>query len=152
MECSTDHENSGHMWSRWTVEHFWDGIGAGKAHHWAVAIDADGNKLLSRKVVNDEAEVLDLIADVCPLADEVRWAVDISGRPSALLLALLLGHGQKVVYVPGRTEPSPATTRPTPRTPGPSPIPPEYGRISDRWSWPRIWWASCHCSPPTGPT
>lgn len=26
-------------------------------------------------LVNDEAEILDLIADVCGLADEVRWAV-----------------------------------------------------------------------------
>jgi hypothetical protein len=36
-------------------------------------------------------------------ADEVQWAVDISGRASALLLALLISHGQQVVYVPGRT-------------------------------------------------
>ncbi|MGW8439382.1 IS110 family transposase [Nocardiopsis sp. NPDC055879] len=86
-----------------THQRIWVGIDAGKGHHWAVAVDADGNKLLSRKVVNDEAEILDLIADVCGLADELRWAVDISSRPSALLLALLLGHGQEVVYIPGRT-------------------------------------------------
>jgi hypothetical protein len=29
--------------------------------------------------------------------------VDISGTPSALLLALLAAHGQQAVYVPGRT-------------------------------------------------
>jgi hypothetical protein len=29
--------------------------------------------------------------------------VDISGRASALLLALLIAHGQQVVDVPGRT-------------------------------------------------
>ncbi|ADI10621.1 putative transposase [Streptomyces bingchenggensis BCW-1] len=37
------------------------------------------------------------------MADEVRWAVDVSSRPSALLLALLLDHGQPVVYIPGKT-------------------------------------------------
>lgn len=86
-----------------THQRIWVGIDAGKGHHWAVAIDSDGSKLLSRKVVNDETEILDLIGDVCPLADEVRWAVDISSRPSALLLALLLAHDQEVVYIPGRT-------------------------------------------------
>jgi hypothetical protein len=34
------------------------------------------------------------------LAEEVHWAVDISGTASALLLA---AHGQQAVYAPGRT-------------------------------------------------
>jgi transposase len=37
------------------------------------------------------------------MADEARWAVDICGQASTLLLALLIAHGQSVVYVPGRT-------------------------------------------------
>lgn len=81
----------------------WVGIDAGKGHHWAVAIDGDGERLLSRKVINDEDAILALLADVLAMADEVRWAVDISSRPSALLLTLLLGHGQPVVYIPGKT-------------------------------------------------
>lgn len=81
----------------------WVGIDAGKAHHWATAIDADGQVVLSRKVINDETEILELIAAVCEEADEVLWAVDISGRASTLLLTLLIGHGQSVVYIPGRT-------------------------------------------------
>lgn len=81
----------------------WVGIDAGKAHHWATAIDGDGQLVLSRKVVNDETEILELIATVCEAADEVSWAVDISGRASTLLLTLLIGHGQSVVYIPGRT-------------------------------------------------
>ncbi|MFB6992791.1 IS110 family transposase [Streptomyces sp. NPDC056178] len=81
----------------------WVGIDAGKAHHWATAIYADGQVMLSRKVVNDETEILELIAAVCEAADEVLWAVDISGRASTLLLTLLIGHGQSVVYIPGRT-------------------------------------------------
>ncbi len=81
----------------------WVGIDAGKGHHWAVAVDTEGQMVFSRKVVNDETEILQLIAEACEIADEVRWAVDISGRASTLLLALLVAHGQPVVYVPGRT-------------------------------------------------
>lgn len=81
----------------------WVGIDAGKGHHWAVAVDADGETLFSTKVINDEAQILALIETARERAEEVRWAVDISGRASTLLLALLVAHGQHVVYVPGRT-------------------------------------------------
>ncbi|GHE34876.1 IS110 family transposase [Streptomyces capitiformicae] len=81
----------------------WVGIDAGKGHHWAVAVDADGETLFSTKVINDEAQILLLIDTARERADEVRWAVDISGRASTLLVALLVMHGQQVVYVPGRT-------------------------------------------------
>lgn len=88
-----------------STEHqrIWVGIDAGKGHHWAVAVDGEGTSLMSRKVLNDEDDVLALIRAALELADEVRWAVDISSRTSALLLALLLAHGQPVVYIPGRT-------------------------------------------------
>ncbi|MFI8194898.1 IS110 family transposase [Streptomyces sp. NPDC085946] len=81
----------------------WVGIDAGKGHHWAVAVDADGESVFSTKVINDEAQILTLIETARGRAGEVRWAVDISGRASTLLLALLVAHGQHVVYVPGRT-------------------------------------------------
>jgi transposase len=81
----------------------WFGIDAGKAHHWAVGVNATGGKVLSRKVINGEDEILDLIVAACEMADEVQWAADICGRASALLLALLIANGQSVVYVPGRT-------------------------------------------------
>ncbi|WP_307705041.1 IS110 family transposase [Streptomyces sp. V1I6] len=84
-------------------QRIWVGIDAGKGHHWAVAIDDQGDRLLSRKVPNSEEEILSVIAAALELADEVRWAVDISSRTSALLLALLLAHGQPVVYIPGKT-------------------------------------------------
>jgi len=84
-------------------ERVWVGIDAGKAHHWAVGVNATGEKVLSRKVVNGEDEILDLIVAACEMANEVRWAVDICGRASTLLLALLIANGQSVVYVPGRT-------------------------------------------------
>jgi len=81
----------------------WVGVDAGKGHHWAVALDADGETLFSTKVINDETQILALIDVARRRADEVRWAVDISGRASTLLVALLVTHGQNVVYVPGRT-------------------------------------------------
>ncbi|MGW2427482.1 IS110 family transposase [Streptomyces sp. NPDC001640] len=81
----------------------WVGIDAGKGHHWAVALDADGETLFSTKVINDEAQILALIETARERADEIRWAVDISGRASTLLLAFLVAQGQSVVYVPGRT-------------------------------------------------
>lgn len=84
-------------------EQVWVGIDAGKAHHWAVGVNATGEKVLSRKVVNGEDEILDLIVAAREMANEVRWAVDICGRASTLLLALLIANGQSVVYVPGRT-------------------------------------------------
>jgi transposase len=68
-----------------------------------VALDSDGETLFSTKVINDEAQILTLIETAREKADEVRWAVDISGRASTLLVALLVAHGQQVVYVPGRT-------------------------------------------------
>ncbi|OEJ39523.1 IS110 family transposase [Streptomyces agglomeratus] len=81
----------------------WVGVDAGKGHHWAVALDADGETLFSTKVINDETQILSLIETAREKADEVRWAADISGRASTLLVALLVAHGQQVVYVPGRT-------------------------------------------------
>ncbi|MGC0375206.1 IS110 family transposase [Streptomyces sp. SAI-229] len=81
----------------------WCGIDAGKAHHWAAVVDETGGTLWSRKIDNDETAILTALGEILDLADEVRWAVDISGTTSALLLALLAAHGQQAVYVPGRT-------------------------------------------------
>ncbi|WP_418906737.1 IS110 family transposase [Glutamicibacter endophyticus] len=83
----------------------WVGIDAGKSHHHAVAIDTDGRQLLSRKLVNDEGPILELIADVHALTEdpEILWATDLNQGPSSLLLALLAAHVQQVLYIPGRT-------------------------------------------------
>jgi hypothetical protein len=40
----------------------WAGVDAGKEFHWAHVMDASGRELLSRKVENDEADLLKLIA------------------------------------------------------------------------------------------
>ena len=81
----------------------WAGIDAGKGFHWACVLDASGEPLSSRKVENDEADLLALIDEVHALAggDVVFWAVDQPGGTAALLLALLWERGQRVLYVPG---------------------------------------------------
>ncbi|GAB2902371.1 IS110 family transposase [Streptomyces deserti] len=81
----------------------WVGIDAGKGHHWAAVVDETGATLWSKKIDNDESAILTALGEIMELADEVRWAVDIAGTSSALLLALLAAHGQQAVYVPGRT-------------------------------------------------
>ena len=85
------------------VDGLWAGIDVGKGHHWVTVVDEAGGRVWSQKVDNDEGAILDALGQVLALAETVRWAVDISGTSSALLLALLAAHGQQAVYVPGRT-------------------------------------------------
>ena len=83
------------------MDEAWAGVDAGKEFHWAHVLDASGTELLSRKVQNDEADILRLIEDALSLAEEVLWAIDQPGGGAALLLALLWERDQKVHYVPG---------------------------------------------------
>ncbi|MFJ8820138.1 IS110 family RNA-guided transposase [Amycolatopsis thermoflava] len=83
------------------VERAWAGVDIGKGHHHVVVIDAEGSRMLSRRVTNDETALLELMGQVTALADEVRWAVDVSTGGAALLLALLVAHGQQVFYLSG---------------------------------------------------
>ncbi|MER7673178.1 IS110 family transposase [Kitasatospora sp. NPDC096128] len=83
--------------------HAWAGVDAGKGHHWAAVVNETGATVWSKKIDNDETAILTALGEILDLADEVHWAVDISGTSSALLLALLAAHGQQAVYVPGRT-------------------------------------------------
>lgn len=83
------------------MQQVWAGVDIGKEHHHAVVIDVDGNRRLSRRVANDEPALLELIAEVNGLADDVRWAVDVCTGGAALLLALLAAHGQEVCYLSG---------------------------------------------------
>lgn len=63
-------------------------------------VGVEGEKLHSQRVVNDEPALLILIAHLGALAGEVVWAIDLRSSESALLVILLLGHGEQVVYVP----------------------------------------------------
>jgi transposase len=82
----------------------WAGIDAGKRAHHCVVIDATGRVLLSRRVVNDESALLELIAVVLALAggDRAVWATDLNAGGAVLLIALLAQHGQHLLYIPGR--------------------------------------------------
>ena len=80
----------------------WIGVDIGKTHHWVCVVDETGQKLLSLKVLNDEAQILEMITAVGGLAGGRVWAIDILGTPSALLLALLAQVGEPVRYASGR--------------------------------------------------
>ncbi len=54
------------------MSRLWAGVDCGKAHHHTLVLDAEGSTLLSRRVANDEPELLRLIADVLDLADGQR--------------------------------------------------------------------------------
>jgi transposase len=86
-------------------QQLWAGVDAGKSDHHCVVIDAAGRRLLSQRVPNDEAELLELIKAVTTLADggEVTWAIDLNRGGAALLIALLIAADQRLLYLPGRT-------------------------------------------------
>ncbi|MGW2588587.1 IS110 family transposase, partial [Streptomyces virginiae] len=83
----------------------WAGTDAGKAEHHCTVIDEDGAKVISRRVANNEAELLQLLGDVMDFAEgsPVTWAVDLNAGGAALWIALLVNHGQKLLYIPGRS-------------------------------------------------
>ncbi|WP_371632134.1 IS110 family transposase [Streptomyces sp. NBC_01259] len=83
------------------VPQIWAGVDIGKEHHHCVVINAQGKRLLSRRVLNDEPILLELIGDVLALSEDVLWAVDINHGGAALLIGLLLGHGQPMTYLTG---------------------------------------------------
>ena len=64
-----------------------------------------GKRVLSRRVANDEARLVELISAVTTLADggDVTWAIDLAGGGAALLITLLVADAQRLLYIPGRT-------------------------------------------------
>jgi Transposase len=60
-----------------------------------------GKVLWNQKVSNEQRAIEQLIARADKVAEPVRWAIDLTS-PLALMLTVLLGAGQSVVYVPGR--------------------------------------------------
>jgi transposase len=87
------------------AQQLWVGVDAGKSEHHCVVIDADGNRVLSQRVANDETVLLGLITAVTTLADggEITWAIDLNGGGAALLITLLIAAEQRLLYIPGRT-------------------------------------------------
>ena len=79
----------------------WAGVDIGKEHHHCVVINDNGERLLSRRVQNDEGELLNLIADVMAINADVLWAIDLNSGGAALLIGLLVNHEQLLVYITG---------------------------------------------------
>lgn len=46
--------------------------------------------------------MLKLLADVLDLGDEAVWGIDLADGGTALVISLLLNHGQQLLYIPGR--------------------------------------------------
>lgn len=84
-------------------EKLWVGIDVGKAAHHACAVDEVGKVVFSQRVANGQAAIETLIARAQGKATEICWAVDLTSGPAGLLIALLLGTGDPVAYVTGRT-------------------------------------------------
>lgn len=59
------------------MSRIWAGIDCGKTHHHCVVVDTEGDRLLSRRVANDEMELLQLLGDVLALA---AWRAGHLGR------------------------------------------------------------------------
>jgi len=71
------------------------------SHNHCVVLDAEGKRLLSRRVLNDEPELLALLADVLAIDEDAVWAVDVADGMATLLISVLLNHGQQLLYIPG---------------------------------------------------
>lgn len=87
------------------AQQVWAGVDAGKSAHHCVVIDAEGRRLFSQRVTNDETALQELMQAVARLAHggEVTWAIDLNHGGAALLIALLTIAEQKLFYIPGRT-------------------------------------------------
>jgi transposase len=83
------------------VPQIWAGVDIGKTHHHCVVLDAEGKRLLPRRVLNDEPELLALLADVLAIDEDAVWAVDVADGTATLLISVLLDHGQQLLYIPG---------------------------------------------------
>jgi transposase len=84
-----------------TVAEIWAGVDIAETHHHTVVINAEGERLLSRRILNDETELLALIGEVLALSDDVLWAVDLNHGGAALLIGLLIAHDQPVAHLTG---------------------------------------------------
>lgn len=74
----------------------WIGVDVGKEIYWAWALDSEGTRLLSRRVANDESDLLSLIVEMAKLdAEQITWAVDLTTVEATLVLATSWGHGQR---------------------------------------------------------
>ncbi|KMO69777.1 IS110 family transposase [Mycolicibacterium obuense] len=80
----------------------WAGVDVGKEHHWVCVVDDSGKVVLSRRLVNDEQPIRELVAEIDELAERVSWTVDLTTVYAALVLTVLTDTGKTVRYLAGR--------------------------------------------------
>jgi transposase len=78
----------------------WVGLDVGKEEHFAEVLDNDGERLLSRSVVNDQA-ALEGLLDRAATYGTVGVVIDQPGSIAQLVLAVARGREVPVAYVPG---------------------------------------------------
>ena len=79
----------------------WAAVDVGRGHHWVAVLDDNGAAVLSRKLVNDDRQIRDLVAEVDALGDQVSWTVDLTTVYASLLWTLLADTGKSVRYLAG---------------------------------------------------
>ena len=85
-----------------TAGQVWAGVDVGKEHHWVCVVDDTGAVVSSRKLVNDEQSIRELVTEIDRVGDEVSWTVDLTTVYAALLLTVLADAGKSVRYLAGR--------------------------------------------------
>lgn len=85
-----------------TAGQLWAGVDVGKEHYWVAVVDDKGAVVLSRKLINDEHPIRELVAEVDRLGAQVSWTVDLTTVYAALLLTVLADAGKSVRYLTGR--------------------------------------------------
>jgi transposase len=85
-----------------TAGQVWAGVDVGKEQHWVCVVDDTGAVVLSRRLVNDEDQIRELVADVDALGEQVSWTVDLTTVYASLLLSVLADFGKSVRYLSGR--------------------------------------------------
>ncbi len=85
-----------------TTDQLWAGVDVGKEHHWVAVVDDTGTVVLSRKLVNDEQSIREVVAEIDQRGEQVSWTVDLTTVYAALLLTVLAEAGKAVRYLAGR--------------------------------------------------
>jgi transposase len=80
----------------------WVGIDVGKTDHHACAVDETGKVVWTQKLANEQPVIEQLVERALSSAERVRWAIDLTSPMALMLITVLLGAEQSVVYVPGR--------------------------------------------------
>jgi hypothetical protein len=66
-------------------------------------VDDAGAAVLSRKLVNGEHQIRELVAEVDAFGEQVSWTVDLTTVYATLLLTVLAEAGTSVRYLAGGT-------------------------------------------------